>query len=89
MTRRFAKQSAGWKAKYQPWMLAQYRPTPALSPTDAMPGTPEKITILQQRLESGAELFHPDDLTVEPITESIAWQILTIGRSHRHLMKRR
>ena len=34
---------------------------PAASPTDAMPGSPEKIRVLTQRVANGEELFHPDD----------------------------
>ena len=30
-------------------------------PTDAVPGTPEKIAVLQARVEAGEYLFHPDD----------------------------
>lgn len=30
-------------------------------PTTAMPGSPEKIAILQQRAELGVALWHPDD----------------------------
>ena len=35
-------------------------------PTNANPGTPEKIAILSARLESGAELHHPDDMELVP-----------------------
>ena len=35
---------------------------PAGSPTDALPGSPEKIRVLMQRVANGEELFHPDDL---------------------------
>jgi len=37
-----------------------FRPLPP-EPTYAAPGTEEKISILKRRLESGYELFHPDD----------------------------
>jgi hypothetical protein len=29
--------------------------------TDAMPGTPEKVRVMMERLRNGEELFHPDD----------------------------
>lgn len=32
-------------------------------PTDALPGTPEKIAILEQRAQMRQELFHQDDAT--------------------------
>ena len=34
-------------------------------PTPAMPGTPEKIAILQQRASLGVELWHPDDALLD------------------------
>jgi hypothetical protein len=38
---------------------------PALQPTDARPGSPEKILVLGRRAELGQELWHPDDATWE------------------------
>jgi hypothetical protein len=38
------------------------RPLPA-APTSAVPGSPEKLTVLEQRAESGENLWHPDDYT--------------------------
>jgi hypothetical protein len=38
------------------------RPPP---PTTALPGSPEKIAILQQRISQGFELWHPDDALVD------------------------
>ena len=35
-------------------------PLPA-RPTDAAPGSPEKIDVLARRLRSGRQLFHPED----------------------------
>lgn len=29
--------------------------------TDAMPGTPEKLEVLAERVEGGLPLWHPDD----------------------------
>lgn len=34
-------------------------------PTQALPGTPEKVAILEQRARLRQELFHPDDATLE------------------------
>jgi hypothetical protein len=31
------------------------------NPTQALPGTPEKIAVLAQRVEAGVELWHPED----------------------------
>ncbi len=32
-------------------------------PTQALPGTPEKVALLTQRAQQNQELFHPDDAT--------------------------
>ena len=34
-------------------------------PTPALPGTPEKIAVIEQRARLRQELFHPDDATLE------------------------
>jgi len=39
----------------------QFIPTLPAFPTNATPGSPEKIAILQQRALSRQELFHPHD----------------------------
>ena len=31
------------------------------APTEAMPGTPEKLKVLSQRVERGLPLWHPQD----------------------------
>lgn len=31
------------------------------TPTDALPGSPEKLVILQRRAQAGLPLFHPGD----------------------------
>jgi len=36
----------------------------AACPTGALPGSPEKIAVMQQRAALRQELFHPDDATV-------------------------
>jgi hypothetical protein len=36
-------------------------------PTDALPGSPEKIAVLMARAAAGLSLFHKDDPTVEKI----------------------
>jgi hypothetical protein len=38
------------------------RPLPAF-PTQAVPGTPEKIAVLAERAHLKLNLFHPDDVT--------------------------
>jgi hypothetical protein len=35
------------------------------TPTRALPGTPEKIAVLAERLHLGLELWHPDDASVD------------------------
>jgi hypothetical protein len=37
---------------------------PAL-PTNALPGTPEKVTVLEERARMRQSLWHPDDATLE------------------------
>jgi len=36
---------------------------PAWQPTEARPGSPEKIAVLCRRLEAGVPLWHPGDRT--------------------------
>lgn len=66
-----------WTCFYEPEIRKQYPATskfarkglaydnvaamPATFPTQALPGTPEKIAILQQRALSKQQLFHPHD----------------------------
>jgi hypothetical protein len=40
-------------------------PQPAL-PTKAMPGTPAKVAVLEQRARLGQSLWHPDDARFNP-----------------------
>lgn len=35
------------------------------APTPALPGTPEKLAILSERVRLGQQLWHPDDATLE------------------------
>ena len=42
---------------FEPESLAQSR----YAATEAMPGTPEKLDILAERLERGLPLWHPSD----------------------------
>ena len=37
------------------------------SPTDAVPGSPEKLAILAQRIREGYPLWHPQDLHAEDV----------------------
>lgn len=67
-----------WACYYTPSVRQQYvvrtrcgrrglggRPgrKPALEPTDALPGSEEKIRVLMKRAERGQELWHPHDAT--------------------------
>jgi hypothetical protein len=40
-------------------------------PTNAEPGSPEKIAILKQRSAMKVSLHHPDDVTVSILTHGI------------------
>jgi hypothetical protein len=48
-------------------MRSAVRPRPKLgepplpTPTDAIPGSPEKIAIMRSRLDAGQEIHHPRD----------------------------
>jgi hypothetical protein len=44
---------------------APRRVRPALQPTSARPGSPEKISVLADRAALGQELWHPNDATWE------------------------
>lgn len=37
----------------------------AAQPTDALPGTPEKVAVLEERARLGLSLWHPLDATLE------------------------
>jgi hypothetical protein len=37
----------------------------AAEPTDALPGTPEKVAVLEERARLGLSLWHPDDATLQ------------------------
>ena len=36
-----------------------------LRPTDALPGSPEKVAVLEQRARLGVSLWHPDDAPMD------------------------
>lgn len=58
-----AKEFPSFPAWYKAtWLEDYWEATELPEPTQAMPGTEEKIAILQKRYESGQILFHPDDL---------------------------
>jgi hypothetical protein len=38
-------------------------------PTNAAPGSPEKILVLTQRVEQGFDLWHPNDATMDGAVE--------------------
>ena len=46
-------------------------PKLATLPTSALPGSIEKIRVMQERLSRGEAVFHPDDLTVEQHNEHL------------------
>jgi hypothetical protein len=43
---------------------------PLAEPTDALPGTPEKLDVLRERYERGHCLWHPADRGPEPEASS-------------------
>jgi hypothetical protein len=43
---------------------------PASMPTRALPGMPEKITVLAERARLGQELWHPQDAPWEELAAS-------------------
>lgn len=83
--RNIATRSRGlcWSCYYSPGVRERYPPTERshrglgtgrrrlpCEPTDAIPGTPEKIRVLMDRAARGQELFHDDDaLLVAPVLE--------------------
>ncbi|MGL4553123.1 MAG: hypothetical protein ACRC33_18310 [Gemmataceae bacterium] len=70
-----------WSCYYRPGVRDQYPSTSkfarrgvsdftgrsalAAEPTDALPGTPEKVAILEERARLGLSLWHPLDATLE------------------------
>lgn len=41
--------------------LCLYVCRPLGEPTTALPGTPERVAVLEARVAAGLELFHPED----------------------------
>jgi hypothetical protein len=41
-------------------------------PTDALPGTPEKVTVLEERALRGVALWHPDDARASVPCQEVA-----------------
>lgn len=74
-------------------------------PTDAQPGSAEKIRVLRARLAAGLELWHPDDLVIDsplaafeaawarpaPLPSDPDWPVVCAycGRRIIHRIKRR
>ena len=69
-----------WSCYYRPGVRALYPSTskfarrgigdfngraPLPAPTSALPGTPEKIAVLEQRARLRQSLWHPDDAQLE------------------------
>ena len=48
---------------------------PPFEPTDAFPGSEEKISVLRRRWESGLPLWHPEDVRI-----ATAWEVLSRRR---------
>jgi hypothetical protein len=42
-----------------------------LVPTDAMPGTPEKVEVLRERARQGVSLWHPGDACQDPQSKEL------------------
>jgi hypothetical protein len=49
---------------------AGYRLPPLPDPTDAQPGSPAKVAILEARCAAGEQLFHPEDAEVGDYRET-------------------
>lgn len=47
-----------------------YEPLLIPAPTEARPGSEEKVRVLQARLEAGEDLYHPDDACIVASLES-------------------
>lgn len=54
-------QYAGSESVYAMRGYGQTAPTRLPRPTTALPGTPEKRAVLEQRARAGLMLWHPDD----------------------------
>jgi hypothetical protein len=54
-----------------PGNINRNAPLPAF-PTDARPGTPEKIAVLQERVRMRQALWHPDDADFAGVKSEIA-----------------
>jgi hypothetical protein len=52
--------------------VADFEPRPASCPTMALPGTPAKIAVFQDRLERGEEIFHKEDPQLDYSTADAA-----------------
>ena len=49
-----------------------YGPVHLPAPTDALPGTPEKLAVLEQRARLHQALWHPADVSAGVIVRTIA-----------------
>lgn len=58
-------------AKYGRKTWPKYTALPPAEPTQAIPGTPEKIEVLQSRASQGVELHHEWDATFADMAKSI------------------
>ena len=76
-----------WSCYYRPGVREQYPSTSKFArrgvgnfcgnaavcePTDALPGTPEKVAVLEQRARMRQQLWHPLDATAERAAPALA-----------------
>jgi len=77
-----------WSCYYTPGVRDQYPSTSKFArrgvgnfngrtklppcPTNALPGTPEKVAVLQERARMGVSLWHPLDATLETAVAELA-----------------
>lgn len=63
--------------------FASYEPIPPAIPTDAFPGSEEKVDILAARVDRGEDLWHPDDRVCFSSFGELSRGEM-IDRQHRH-----
>jgi len=65
------KESYGVSDKFGPKRWPIYTGQPPSAPTQAIPGTPEKIAVLQSRASQGVDLHHEWDATFASMAQDI------------------
>lgn len=71
-----AIQAGDWN--FEPQKLGD---TAEFRPTDAVPGSPEKLAILAQRIRLGFPLWHPQDLHAEDVLRPTELGLTTFATS--------